>query len=375
MKYQVLHVIPGFHSGNMVSRVVEFYDRYFSENHHFCLYSFTNVEPNQFNPSVSIDQRLVCINVKRLRECLAFIRYLDKYDIVAIHYMAISPRLQLIMMLFFRNMFKKMVWIEWGADLYEYSGFYSGSRILTSIYENFCRSVRSFVAIFEPDIAEYRKLFGNKNRIFCAPYSFAEKQDGLPPQGPTIKFHSFGDDGVRRVLVCHRCYALTDPIGSIEALSKYNKNNLSIVIPFGGGNPDYIAKAVERAHLLFGTNVELIEKYLSLENLIALVESVDVLVFNSKRQIALGTIYIAFLARKKVYLSEEGVMYGYFRNIGIPVGSVEQIQSMSYEEFISPVNMDKAVEYVKEAMDLEKSARKWNAIYDDIAASLGMPGS
>ena len=275
MKYSVLHVVPGFHSGDMVSQVIGFYDRYFPEGHSFCLYSHTQVEPNQFNPSVTIEQRIVSINARQIGECIAFIRYLNRYDIVAIHYMSLSLRLQLIMLFFFRSMFKKMVWIEWGGDLYEYPRFFNESKIRIFVYEQFCRSIGSFVAIFEPDIAVYRRHFGNKNRVFCAPYSGIGNQDDTLRQRATLNFPSFRDDGRRRVLICHRCYTLTDPIGAIDALSSFSNDNICLVIPCGGGDPCYTEKAIEHARSVFGSKVELIADYLSLPNLVAMLESVD----------------------------------------------------------------------------------------------------
>lgn len=78
-------------------------------------------------------------------------------------------------------------------------------------------------------------------------------------------------------------------------------------------------------------------------------------------------------ANVKVYLSENGVMYKYFFDMGVPVQKCESINKLSFEEFIiQPTikNRELFMKYIKSLSSIDQTVEKWTYIYESLRHSM-----
>lgn len=364
---RILHIIPSSHP-SITPSVVRFYDRYFDHDLHFILlYSEDDSRPCYSPDACSISHQKFAINRRSVLSCLRYIRVLQSYDRVILHSMTINWRTQLLIMVFYSSLFQKVAWIGWGADLYNWEASAGRSlfgKLRIRIYRKFCTYIKTFIAIFPPDIDVHAQMFQNRARTFYAPYMI------LPQvEEKNTEWHPRKRDSSKplRVLIGHRCSEQVGHLECLNALRKFNRDNMRIVIPLGQNeNPNYVDLVKKTAIQAFGEKASFIDRYLSKDELHKLAYDMDVAFFNSPRQIALGTLYLLFLSGTKVFMPAESVMSRFFKLQGIPILDIESVATMGFETFSQPIDMLPGYEYAARFQDYSAWARHWQEIYNEL---------
>lgn len=96
----------------------------------------------------------------------------------------------------------------------------------------------------------------------------------------------------------------------------------------------------------------------------------DIYISSRSDQSGLGTMYFAILYGMKLYLS--GNNYAYFRNIGIKLFHTDEIEALSFKEFIRPLtDEEKKLNYslIIRSLDYESVINKWENFYDKIISN------
>lgn len=270
-------------------------------------------------------------------------------------------------MAFYPRLFQKFVWIGWGADLYNWKDTADRSlfgKVRIRIYKRFCKSIKTYIGIFPPDVDVHAQLFQNRARTFYAPYIMLPQEEEKIPEWRPRKRDS---SKPLRVLIGHRCTEPIGHLGCIHALHKFKQENISIVIPLGENeNPNYVALVRNTAIQAFGEKVSFLYKHLTKDELWQVVSESDVAFFNSTRQIALGTLYMLFLSDTKVFMPAESVMSRFFKLQGIPILDIESVATMGFETFSQPIDMLSGYEYAARFQDYPAWARHWQEIYNEL---------
>ena len=81
----------------------------------------------------------------------------------------------------------------------------------------------------------------------------------------------------------------------------------------------------------------ILEKNIPFEDYIKFLWEIDIAIFDFDRPCALGTLRILLLMGKKVFLPSGTPYYEYLVSQGLPICDTNLIPSMSYEEFVEPV--------------------------------------
>lgn len=364
---RIVHIIPASHP-SITPSVVRFYDRYFDHDlHFFLLYSEDESRPSYCPNGCSISHQKVAIDRRSILSCLRYIRVLQSYDLIILHSMTINWRTQLLIMVFFPSLFQKVAWINWGADLYNWKESADRSlfgKLRIRIYRRFCAHIKTFIAIFPPDIDVHARMFHNRARTYYAPYTgLPEVWEDIPAWRPRRRDSSTP----LRVLIGHRCTEQVGHLGCLNALRKFNRDNVKIVIPLGQNeNPNYVDLVKKTAIQAFGEKASFIDRYLSKDELCKLAKDIDVAFFNSPRQIALGTLRLLFFSGTKVFMPAESVMSRFLKSQGIPMQDIESLVSMDFEAFSQPVDMRSGYDYAARFQDYPAWARHWQGIYNEL---------
>ena len=299
-----------------------------------------------------------------MQDVRTFWKFLREYDYVVTHCIACIGDFSRLSYLLPKSVIrKKLIWIEWGADLYSSTD----SKLTDALRRRIKQNVHTFVAIFPPDLDTYRQKFPkSKARMLYAPYSGVIPAYYSDPE-PGYRLENREAEKPLSILVGHNANKSLNHIAVLKELKKYADENIRIILPLSyNGTKAYADQVQTFAEETFPGKVTALRELMAKADYYRFLDNVDIAIFNTQRQIALGNIRKFIWQKAKVFISETCCMYGYFRENGITVQKYEDIGQMSFREFSAPqerYDPEKYRAYLDELMYVEAVQKRWEAVY------------
>ncbi len=269
---------------------------------------------------------------------------------------------------------RKLVWIEWGADLY-YQNKRKGvkARILNR-YKQFAQSrIGTFVAIFPPDVDCYKKKYPKSNaQIFYAPYTSLIEPDAYFTQYDSLsqlKKTRTAKETVY-IMVGHNGARQLNHLETLDILSKYRNEDIKVVLSLSyGSDKKYTDEVEQKAKKIFGDKAIVLKNYMPKDEYYRLIERIDIVIFNTVRQTGLGNLYRMAFRNVKIYMKPECTMFQYFSKNGIPVQDIGLLQKQSFIDFCLPIQnnrVDKMLAFFIDVNDVQKNRKRWEMIFESL---------
>ena len=89
---------------------------------------------------------------------------------------------------------------------------------------------------------------------------------------------------------------------------------------------------------------------------------------NEHSQTGLGAIYTCLQLGKKIFLA--GANYDWISSLGCKIYHIEEINNMSYEEFVTPLSNDiicHNMEIMKRLEDIDTKVNAWNSYLSSLS--------
>lgn len=265
--------------------------------------------------------------------------------------------------------FNRLVWIEWGSDLY-YWDRSSTVNFVKSLLKKvtgsfFEKKFHYFVAIHPADKISYKKIIGGKAELFCAPYT------NIVGVSKDIEKHKKLPMSLKRTMnepiviqINHRADHILNHKEVLDSLKRFSNENIQVLLPLCYGDSEYGKKIAGYAKQIFGDKVIVQSEVISYEEYMQRLKSVDIFILNSKRQIALGNFYPMMIMQKKIVLPKESVLFDYY-GTNTPFFPIEKLKKCTFEELIQDVEMLRAKETIIKYKNLEPVGA-WKSIFDSI---------
>ena len=347
------------------------YDSYFDHEQHEIGYVISDSSGSVSDDSLTIRQHEFFTKDKNPIACVRLFRKLLKqYDYIVLHSFFVLARFSSLLYLLPKSDMKKLIWIEWGADLYDPS-----TGLKKRMRDRVKKSVGAFVAIFPPDADIYRKTFpGSKAKVYCARYLSRLKGAKLTNTGIWEKSRlqiSKEQNEPVYVLIGQNNQEHLNHIDALKALEKYKDENIRVVLSlsYGGSSDEYVETVSNTARSIFGDKAILLTGFMPKEEYFELTKRIDIAIFNTTRQSGLGNINRMLFRRVKLYLRADGTMYDYYLDNGFPVQDFASIGNESFDQFSEvPDNgdYDKMNSFFDELADTGKICEDWKKIYREL---------
>ena len=371
---RIVHVMA---REKFTSSIAGFYDLYFPN--HSILYRNVKGAPSLIDDKLKIEQNEYFFSQgkRSIPETLGLFKKLKKYDFIVLHSMSVFKTLDRILALFFPSLVRKLVWIEWGADLYEWKK--NDSHNVSEWMIEWIRNRVNYmlriripyvVCIFPPDEECYRSEFVRSDaKTFYAPYCGSKSLYQFRNRVEKSRLSADRENGNEIVIqVGQNAMSSLNHVGALCSLRKFRNRKIKIFLPLSyGGKGDYAEKVKATAENMFKEKAYPLMEFMPADQYFDICNGVDIAVFNTYRQAGLGNIHRLIWNRVKVYLPKDSVMYKYFKGCGVPVQAIEQIASESFEEFISdPVVEDeeKYTNFLRSLSEIKWKVEKWREIYN-----------
>ncbi len=139
--------------------------------------------------------------------------------------------------------------------------------------------------------------------------------------------------------------------------------NVKIYCPLSYGDCTYRDKVIKNGNFLFGNFFVPLVDIMSIEAYYSFLESIDVAIFDTERQQAMGNILELLFLGKKIFLNKESTSFDFLRSIKIKVNSTNEIDEsilFSLEKF----DIEKNKNIILNEFSIEKSIDDWKLIFE-----------
>lgn len=306
----------------------------------------------------------------RLKDIKKIVSVMKDYDYIVFHSMMLTLPTKLYIRFFNQYLIDKIVWIEWGYDIYTDRGCDLKSRLKfllkRLVIKLFEKRIPIFVAIHPADIKEYMTGIKGKGKIFVAPY---REHNGININLDDYKYVSLAER-IRNgeeiyIQVNHRAEAILKHKEVLDCLLKFKNENIKILLPLCYGDKDYGDYIEQYARDKFGNKAIIQREVMAYDDYIDLLKRVDIFILNSTRQIALGNIHPMILMRKKIFLPAGSVLYRYYSDEGDEISCLEMIKNanFTYDDLCKDLNTEIAQNHLIDYLQ-EDTISKWRDIFN-----------
>lgn len=257
---------------------------------------------------------------------------------------------------FFSILLPKVIWVPWGADIYCVD---SDDYDLNSVREQRRRKVISSVpfvaALTSGDYEELGKRYSLKAEKLRAIYLNPVTMSDLD------KVEERVEEETKTIQIGNSASPENNHFEMIDLLLKFKSEKIRVIAPLAYGGKGHANKVVSYGKSLLGDKFEAITEFVDPKEYGNTLNAVDIMVFNHHRQQGLGNIYAMAYLNKKIFLRSDVSSWGYLsKELGFDVYCTTSIDSMSFEEFVTPMvkNKKQAMNtvynesYIKEIWDV-----------------------
>lgn len=273
------------------------------------------------------------------------------------------------LILFNSRLIKKIYWISWGADLYQWK---SNKKNLKYFVRNIIAyktrmKILNFVGIFPPDIEYFKKEFKSNAKTFYASYTGNLYNPLYSKNEVFTKLEDkFKRNKCINIQVGHSSTKTLNHIEVLKRLEKFKDKSIKIYLPLSYGDMEYADLVEENAKNLFGNKAICIREMMPKEDYMEYLSTIDIAIFNTNRQIGLGNISPMLYMEKKIYMPKNSVMYNFYKSQQVDIWDYNEIANFDFDKFMQPLRFKGGQKYIVEnELDLAHKIDMWNKVFED----------
>lgn len=298
--------------------------------------------------------------VKSFGDFIKLYLKMGRYDRIFFHSFPAAHK-RLLLMSLRPALLKRMTWIIWGHDLYNEFEFLSTSpkashrsrlRLLKSVTSRF-----GAIATLLPGDFEYgNSIFGFTGKYKPVSYiPVAELPEAIQrtrqPSEPL------------RILVGNSSTRTSQFEDAFEKLKVYRDENIHIYVTLSYGDKDYAREIAKLGNDIFGKKLTPLLDWMAPADYAELLNSIDIGVFNHKRQQALGNIYHILAAGKKVYIRSDGAMWSFFKSdLKTEINDACELGKIPFAELAKPINGRLNHDKIAIQLGLPNLVKMWSGV-------------
>lgn len=261
---------------------------------------------------------------------------------------------------------KRTVWIPWGGDIYDLGWKLNSDQ--TSSGKRRLRQYKCVVSRFgcvatliPDDYEQARREFGvtgvHRNIIYPVQERLLDQWN----QPPSAVKH--GDRELLRIMIGNSASKTNLHEDILRRLAMYSHEKIRVFAPLSYGDMAYAQQVVKIGTKLFGDHFEPMFSFMPQDDYFKFLESIDVAIFNQKRQQALGNIYYVLKAGKHVYLRSDAPMWEYFTNtLSMDISDACEVGDMPFDRFLRQVDAKGNYRKMLALRNPERVIALWRAI-------------
>lgn len=318
MSKKILHIAP---CDEFIPPFIDFVKDNFEFNDHEFLLT-KGVDEKNLNITSNV-YLVESSRIGKLQHYSQLIIRMQQADKVILHSLFDNVVIQILF--YMPWLLSKCYWVMWGGDLYTHQ---FGQR-------NYKRKIREFfrrpviknmghlVTYIQGDVDLARKWYGAKG----------EYHECLMYLSNTYKALDVPDTQSDKINI--QIGNSADPSNNhIEILNKllpFKDENIRIYAPLSYGDKAHAKEVISIGKELFGDKFIALTDFMPFEEYLKFLSSIDIAIFNHKRQQAMGNTITLLGLGKKVYIRSDTTQWQFFKEKDISINDIDYLDSLSTE--------------------------------------------
>lgn len=231
---------------------------------------------------------------------------------------------------------KKCYWVMWGGDLYTHK--LSEKNRKWKVKEFFRRpvikNIGHLVTYIEGDVELARKWYGATGVYHeCIMYtSNLYKEYSVPSkQGTAINIQVGNSAGPSN-----------NHLEALENLLPFKNDDICIYVPLSYGDKKHAQVVIQQGQQWFGDKFKPLTEFMPFDKYLSLLGTIDIAIFNHRRQQAMGNTITLLGLGKTVYMRSDTTQWRFFKDKGVVIGDIEQLKNI---DDLSPKKNKAIIEY------------------------------
>ncbi|WP_351124378.1 TDP-N-acetylfucosamine:lipid II N-acetylfucosaminyltransferase [Shewanella sp. T24-MNA-CIBAN-0130] len=239
---------------------------------------------------------------------------------------------------------KKCHWCIWGADLYIHqTSKKSVDKSIKEIFRGFViKRIGFLVSYLEGDVNLARKWYGARGTYKNCLLYLSNVYTSRPQV--TVKKETVN------IQVGNSAEISNNHIEVLEALRKYKDEDIKIFMPLSYGDNKYASEVIIKGRDLFGDKFVPLIDFMPFDKYLEFLDSIDIAIFNHRRQQAMGNTITLLGLGKTVYVRQDTSQWELFKSQNIVVKSLDSFCL----KLMSPDVRSKNISAVKNKYSKEK---------------------
>lgn len=340
---KILHIAE---CDNILPPFIEFIKENFDfDQHEFLLHSGMGKAPDY--PNVKVYECKIII--ERLKYYIVALFKMHSADKVILHGLY---DINLVFILFFTPwLLKKCYWVIWGGDLYVHQLGEKNNRWKRNEYfrRSVIKNMGHLITYIKGDVELARKWYGATGKYHeCIMYtSNLYKEYSVPSkQGTAIN-----------IQVGNSADPSNNHLEALEKLLPFKDSDICIYVPLSYGNKKHAQAVIQQGQQWFGDKFKPLTEFMPFDKYLSLLGTIDIAIFNHRRQQAMGNTITLLGLGKTVYMRSDTTQWQFFKEKEIVVGDVEAINNLVV------LNVSENQEKVKQYFSEENLKKQCTAIF------------
>lgn len=218
----------------------------------------------------------------------------------------------------------KCYWIIWGGDLYQFRKANNSwlSRTREALRRFVIRRIGHLVTYIEGDVELARQWYGAKGVYHeCIMYLSNVFDQKMIAEPATV---SDSDDW--KILLGNSADPSNNHMETLERLLPFKDQNIKIYAPLSYGDQNHAKTVVSQGKAWFGDKFIPMTDFMPFEQYLEFLNSIDVAIFNHKRQQAMGNTITLLGMGKTVFMRSDVSHWRFLNSLGIKLKCVENIE-------------------------------------------------
>ncbi|MGO2169453.1 TDP-N-acetylfucosamine:lipid II N-acetylfucosaminyltransferase [Pseudoalteromonas sp.] len=269
----------------------------------------------------------------KLRHYFSIIIKMHKADQVILHGLF---NMKIIQILFFNPwLLKKCSWVIWGGDLYTYQlGRHDKKWHVKEFFRRpVIKNIGNLVTYIKGDVDLAREWYGAKgNYQECLMYTSNLYKEYQIPESKVTTMN---------IQVGNSADPSNNHIEVLEKLLPFRNENINIFVPLSYGQQEHARLVIKKGKEWFGDKFKPLATFMPFEEYLSFLSSIDIAIFNHKRQQAMGNTITLLGLGKTVYLHRETTQWQFFEEKNIKVGDVGNLTTLKLLDTVENITLTK----------------------------------
>lgn len=231
---------------------------------------------------------------------------------------------------------RKCYWMIWGGDLYAYKSVLKTRRekVNEFLRQRVISNLGHLVTYLDGDVALARRWYGAKGNYHeCLMYT-----------SNLYKEHKLSENtkATLNIQLGNSADPSNNHIEALEKLLPFKNENICILVPLSYGSKEYAQQVIAQGKEWFGDKFKPLTEFMPFEEYLSFLGSIDIAIFNHKRQQAMGNTITLLGLGKTVYIRSDTTQWQFFEKKGIKVGDIEKLNSLDSQKAVGNVEIVKA---------------------------------